>query len=119
MKVAMEIHPPPPIPVMTLAQISVIFDPARPQAKFPIVNSVAAVQKLVRRPNMSLNLPLRGWVAVRPIKYPDPSQDIIAKESNSVAIVAERVDVMVLSAAARKVAIHVEMIPIAILDLMG
>jgi hypothetical protein len=36
---------------------------------------------------------------------------MMLRESNSLAIVAERVDVMVLSAAARKVAIQVEIMP--------
>jgi hypothetical protein len=119
MKVAIEIHPPPPMPVMTRAQIRGIFECAKPQAKFPIVKRLAAVQKLARRPKMSLNLPLSGCVAVRPIRYPDPSHEIIASESNSAAIVAERVEVMVLSAAARNVAIQVAIMPAMILGFMG
>lgn len=83
------------------------------------VKRLAAVQKLARRPKMSLNLPLSGCVAVKPIRYPDPSHEIIVSESNSAAIVAERVDVMVLSAAARNVAIQVAIMPAMILGLMG
>lgn len=111
-------QPPPPIPARTRAKMRTAFERARPQMRFPIVNMQVAKQKLTFRPKMSLNFPLSGCVAVRPIKYPEPSHEMIARESNSSAIVEESVAVMVVSAAARNVAIQVETIPATTFDLI-
>lgn len=111
-------QPPPPTPARTLAKIKTNFEGANPHTRFPIVNITVATQKLVRRPKISLSFPLSGWVAVRPMRYPEPSHEMIDRELNSWAIVEERVEVMVVSAAARKVATHVEIIPATTFDLM-
>jgi hypothetical protein len=44
---------------------------------------------------MSVNFPLRGCTSVRAMRYADSSHEMIVKEPNSAAIVAERVDVSV------------------------
>jgi len=46
---------------------------------------------------MSVSLPLSGWVAVREIKKLEPRREMMVREPNSAATVAEMVEVMVLS----------------------
>ena len=65
--------------------------------RFPAANMVEAAMKLFRRPKISLSFPLKGCVAVRAIKYEDPSHEMIVRDSNSVAIAEDMVEVTVLS----------------------
>lgn len=90
-------QPPPPIPAITRPRIRQLLEPASPQTKFPMENIKAAITKLALRPKISLSFPLSGCVAVRAMRYPEPSHEIMASDWNSSAMVEDRVDDMVLS----------------------
>jgi len=78
--VEIELQPPPPIPAMTRPSMSVVLDLAKPQAKFPAAKTRAARTKLAFRPNISLNFPESGCVAVSDIRYPEPSHEMMVND---------------------------------------
>ena len=74
-----------------------LFDCATPQVVLPMAKRTAQNKRPARRPNISVSLPLSGWTTAYAIRYADPSHDTMAREPKSDAIVADNVDVMVLS----------------------
>lgn len=65
---------------------------------FPVAKKIKQRIKPGRRPNMSVSLPLKGCTVVRAMRYAEASHEMIANEPNSEAIVADNVEVIVLSA---------------------
>jgi hypothetical protein len=94
----MELQSPPPMPAETLPRMMVSLERARPQVAFPIAKTARHKRNPGRRPNMSVSFPFRGYTVARAMRYPGASHEITANEPNSEAIVADNVEVIVLSA---------------------
>lgn len=74
-----------------------LFVDATPQSVFPMKNRIEEDMRPTRRPKISVNLPLRGCTTACAIRYAEPSHEIIATEPKFEVMVAESVDVIVLS----------------------
>jgi hypothetical protein len=93
----MAFNPPAPIPAATRPMMRASFDIARPQIAFPSAKINKQAIKTDRRPKMSESFPVSGCEAATAIKYAVPSQEMTVSELNSDAIVADTVDVIVVS----------------------